>query len=88
MAVLAPALYIGYLASTTGQSAVSISRVRTDVWDLVTVKYLQRYLRSLIDGTDPLHDIGNLDMTRRSLQSDLTSLLSLIQAAYHKYQEL
>ena len=37
VAVLAPALYIGYLASTTGQTALSISRVRTELWDLVNI---------------------------------------------------
>merc|ERR1712110_1070709 len=56
VAVLAPALYIGYLASSTGQIPLAISR---------------RYFHSILRGTDYSQDVGNLDLTGQTTAGSL-----------------
>ena len=74
LAVAAPALYIAYQSSSTGQSASSIAKVRSFIdIHIIYVKVfalinlLQKYLRSIMSGADYEYDYdyGNIDLTKR-----------------------
>lgn len=77
LAVAAPALYIAYQSSSTGQSASSIAK---------------KYLRSIMSGADYEYDYdyGNIDLTKRAIKNSydvLETVSKLLHTAREMFEE-